>query len=166
MTVQGYIDFLTNTRKSNPYMADKPLLVDQGGEVRGIGLGGGIFVTHDVKVEVNRESRLDTFKGILLIAGFESKKCIELANQYWPATYLLKRAQDPWWMIETQYGYITIGWRKRVISIEWDFADCIVTEDDVTKATNYVHAYKEEKAIEYLKNLRKHLDNLGKKGIN
>lgn len=85
----------------------------------------------------------------------------ELPNQYWPDVdeYAEIRKQNPWWLVKTPVGLIQIGWRKRVISINWsDTAiHAIITEDDVTKSQEMVHAYSEEKAIQYLKVLSTHI---------
>lgn len=61
-----------------------------------------------------------------------------------------------WWLVKTPLGLIEVGWRKRVIQIDWSESDvrCDVTSDDVTKSDSMVHAWSEAKAIEYLKTLR------------
>ncbi len=63
-------------------------------------------------------------------------------KQYW----------HPWWLVKTEYGFIKIGWRKRVIHIEWSDTPirAIVTIDELTKDPCYVHAYSVAKAVEYL----------------
>jgi hypothetical protein len=63
-----------------------------------------------------------------------------------------KHYWHPWWLIKTEYGFIKIGWRKRVIHIEWSDTTirAIVTKDELTKAVDYVHAYSVAKAVEYL----------------
>jgi len=60
-----------------------------------------------------------------------------------------------WWFVKTNRGWIKLGWRNRVIHIEWKDTDIrkIVTEDNVTKNTTCVHAWIIEKAIEYLRSL-------------
>lgn len=67
--------------------------------------------------------------------------------------------QNPWWLIQVPQGIIQIGWRKRVISIDWSGTSFrgIITEDNVTKSDTMVHAWSEEKAIEYLKALKEHI---------
>jgi hypothetical protein len=67
---------------------------------------------------------------------------------------------NPWFIITTQKGRIKIGWRKRVINIDW--TDSIitmtgydVTNDEVTRDKRYMHAYGYEKAREYLNTLLK-----------
>lgn len=62
----------------------------------------------------------------------------------------------PWFHVWTKVGLIKIGWRKRVISIDW--ATSIVTkraselfpDEDVTKGDRDIHAYGYEKATAYL----------------
>lgn len=77
----------------------------------------------------------------------------ELPNQYWPPAYQELRAIYPWWLVKTKFGLITIGWRKRVISIDWKHTKLRmeVTKDDVTKGTYYVHVH--DKMFEYLRTL-------------
>jgi hypothetical protein len=75
----------------------------------------------------------------------------ELPNQYWK-----EPGCHPWWFVRTHPGWIEIGWRKRVISIDWSDTPIrgIVTQDDLTKSQIMVHAYSMEKALEYLTTLR------------
>jgi len=95
-------------------------------------------------------------RSIFICAGFEVKKMWELVNQYWPPAYLKERAESPWWLVRTEIGLIVIGWRKRVISIDWSNTEvrAIVTEDDVTKDETSVHAWATPKAVRYLNALR------------
>lgn len=98
-------------------------------------------------------------RGLFALAGFdEPAKLRELANGYWPnaPAYAQIRQDSPWWLVETPFGPITIGWRKRVISIDW--RECsfrgVITEDDVTKDDSMVHAWSYVKALDYLTKLR------------
>jgi hypothetical protein len=65
----------------------------------------------------------------------------------------------PWFIVTTPAGPITIGWRKRVISIDWSESDIIATADelfpldDVTKSKHLIHAWEYEKAREYVAKL-------------
>jgi hypothetical protein len=102
-------------------------------------------------------------KSLLTIAGFHVGRTWELPNGYWPRNehYAQIRADNPWWLVQTEIGPIQIGWRKRVISIDWGACSFghmpvrgIVTEDDVTKEDTLVHAYTMAKAVEYLTALR------------
>jgi hypothetical protein len=64
-------------------------------------------------------------------------------------------ARHPWWLVKTPFGLVEIGWRKRVININWEETPvrAVVTKDDVTSSETFVHAWGEEKALEYLKAL-------------
>jgi hypothetical protein len=108
-------------------------------------------------------------KAIFLLAGFDIESAYQLANEYWPDCdeYADIRRNSPWWLVKTEYGLIKIGWRKRVINIDWsdtpyragvsEFADGrdigILTTDDVTKTETIVHAYGNGKAVQYLSRL-------------
>jgi len=67
----------------------------------------------------------------------------------------------PWFIVTTTKGRIKIGWRKRVINIDW--TDSIVKEDaetlfpdeDTTKTNCSIHAWGYEKAKEYIDKILK-----------
>lgn len=93
----------------------------------------------------------------MTLAGFVVRKSWELANGYWPDHPDYDDVREPWWLFLTDLGLIRIGWRKRVIAIDWEACEVrgIVTDDDVTKDATSVHAWKVEKAVEYLRALRR-----------
>ena len=100
----------------------------------------------------------------------------EMANQYWPRAipadwtnqsdvaaylhYAKLREASPWWLVKTHVGLILIGWRKRVIHIDWmdTTIRATVTQDDVTKSPSMVHAWTTLKALEYLTALGEEID--------
>lgn len=86
------------------------------------------------------------------IAGFEILRIWELTNQYWPEV-------SPWWLVKTAFGLIEIGERKCVIIIDWIDTKYrgFITEDNVTMDSGMVHAWSEEKMVEYLRTLREKL---------
>ena len=91
----------------------------------------------------------------------ELMNCIDLAGikVYEKWTLENSYSQDkysPWFLLRTDIGFIKIGWRYRVINIEYDetMGD-IATKDDVTHGKGYVHANSYSKAIEYLTNIHK-----------
>jgi hypothetical protein len=94
---------------------------------------------------------------LLLLAGIEPVAVHELANKYWPdcEAYAKVRRDTPWWLVLTKAGPVVIGWRKRVISIDWrDTAvRALVTSDDTTKGEDHVHAWSYGDAVKYLAHL-------------
>jgi hypothetical protein len=111
------------------------------------------------EIHFEREQRMklsrDRFTALMVLAGYTITKYWELANAYWPLHPDYDDVREPWWLFLTDRGLIMIGWRKRVINIDWSATPIrkIVTGDNVTKSTDMVHAYSEEKALEYLKEL-------------
>jgi hypothetical protein len=101
-------------------------------------------------------------RALFLLAGIEISSVFELPNGYWPDTpnYAELRRESPWWLVRTAAGLVKIGWRKRVINIEWDDTCVrqIVTPDDVTKEDTMVHAYSYGKAVEYLTTFRRSME--------
>jgi len=114
---------------------------------------------HQQREEMRDKGR-EEITSILTLAGLRPKRMWELANGYWPLAPTYDDVRRPWWLAKTEIGLIRIGWRKRVLSIEWEETgiSAIVTDDNVTKELTLVHAYSQEKAIEYLKLLRRCAD--------
>ena len=62
----------------------------------------------------------------------------------------------PWFIVTTKIGRIKIGWRKRVIQIDW--SDTVVKrtgeelfpDEDTTKGGDYIHAWGLAKAQDYI----------------
>lgn len=114
--------------------------------------------------KIASHSDVEKFKALFMLAGFTVKNTHELTNRYWPDNdhYAELRRNNPWLLVLTTDGPIVIGWRKRVISISWHDCDVrgYVTEDEVTKDEEMVHAYSYVKALEYLTELRRLCSNL------
>lgn len=110
----------------------------------------------EAREQMRKKSKLEA-ESILSLAGLLVSRSWELANQYWPDAQAYDCIRMPWWLMMTEIGLIQIGWRKNVIHIEWTACSVrgIVTTDDVTKAENYVHAWSVEKAVEYVRELRR-----------
>lgn len=106
--------------------------------------------------EKMRKDSREEAESILTLAGLRPDRMWELANNYWPDTPSYDSVRRPWWLCKTYIGLIRIGWRKRVLSIDWEDTGikAIVTDDDVTKEETMVHAWSQEKAVEYMKHLR------------
>lgn len=59
-----------------------------------------------------------------------------------------------WLLVKTVYGLIKIGWRKRVINIDWEDTGLeLIINDDVTSDKHFVHAWSYSKAVSYLEHL-------------
>lgn len=62
----------------------------------------------------------------------------------------------PWFIVTTTVGRIKIGWRKRVIEIDWSqttgtkTAAELFADEDVTKDERMIHAWGEDKARAYV----------------
>lgn len=109
----------------------------------------------------NRESVFQTkFKEIFENAGFENVEMHSTENQYCRCERCA-----PWFNVETEYGIIQIGWRKRVINIDWSNLNldpdvdigCLFNNEDVTKLNNGIHAWGWDKAQDYLTRIHKEL---------
>lgn len=62
----------------------------------------------------------------------------------------------PWFVVTTKIGRFTIGWRKRVILLDWSetvgtqTSDDLFKSEDVTKDTRMIHAWSLEDAKRYI----------------
>ena len=89
-----------------------------------------------------------------LIAAFGGRPIFveEIPNEY----YSKGRYARPWLMVTTPAGHFKIGWRKRVIQIDWsrttvkDWARELFASEDTTKDDQMIHAWSYEKAKEYI----------------
>ena len=103
-----------------------------------------------------RQENINTMIGLFHTAGFDMIWSTVFDNQYssHPVYYT-----SPWLEVITSKGPITIGWRKRVISIDWSKSDIKKTAEEMfpdetsTKYDNLIHAWGYDKAIEYLTKL-------------
>ena len=102
-----------------------------------------------------RESR-EFFEDVFEKAGITNVLLNEIPNQYWPQGREYE-GMSPWHIAKLPYGDIKIGWRKRVISIDWKSTgrdlEHLFKEEDVTKEPCLIHAWGKDKAIEYLKKI-------------
>lgn len=97
----------------------------------------------------------------------ETKKNRELLDVFFPEAIFIEEIPNgyysssfyehlPWFIVTTKIGRIEIGWRKRVISIDWSDSIALKNgcelfkDEDVTKGDDYIHAWSIEKAEEYI----------------
>lgn len=101
-------------------------------------------------------------EAILRLAKINVVGLTQLPNSYWPdmPDYQKLRSESPWWLVKTEHGDIRIGWRKRVISIEWhltglkvDIVNAPLTKDSTTMDEFLIHAWSEGSAVNYLAEL-------------
>jgi hypothetical protein len=113
------------------------------GEVRD-GAWHALLHEEDVAITINRfrNAFYDAFGGS--IVKFE-----KIPNQYCPCDQC-----TPWFRFYTAFGSIEIGWRKRVINIDWSGTKValpdLFADQDVTKWDHGVHAWGYAKAGQYL----------------
>lgn len=104
----------------------------------------------------------DRYKSLFIAAGFQITEMHQLMNEYWPRCkeYSMLIMENPWYLFKTQHGYIKIGRRKNVFSLSWELTDLreIITEDDVTKYPELVHAWSWEDLSKYLFALKQAFD--------
>lgn len=122
------------------------------------------LIRHMIEIEwakihekATRLSHIDEMTTLFLDAGFEAIHVKVIDNQYsGNAHYYV----DPWLVVTTSKGPIMLGWRKRVINIDWSDSDIAVDgqelfkDEKTTSSDRYVHAWSKEKAVEYLARLR------------
>lgn len=115
-------------------------------------------------------------QALFILAGFKVKKMYRIFNDYHPintanAEWHIK---ESWWLAVTEQGdMVKVGWRKRVINIDFEGtafrADTtcptkaernVLTKDDVTHGDTYIHAWSHSKAVEYLTILRNKLEEI------
>ncbi|MCK9429375.1 MAG: hypothetical protein M0R17_05185 [Candidatus Omnitrophica bacterium] len=97
---------------------------------------------------INKENILKLFSCPIFVE--------EIPNEYC-SSYCCKH--KPWFLVTTNKGIIKIGWRKRVINIDWtgstikETAHTLFPNEDVTRGEYFIHAWSLEKAKEYIDKL-------------
>lgn len=111
----------------------------------------------DPKTAENQVRERVEFTNIFMAAGFQVVHARQIPNEYCSKHCCLG---IPWFIMTTTMGPIKIGWRKRVMSIEWHDSDIktdgevLFADMDVTKGKTYIHAWSPETTVEYLHKLR------------
>lgn len=84
--------------------------------------------------------------------------CFEMASvdvqQSWDIKNGYGTGDVDWLLVKTDFGLVSIGWRKRVIEIDWsDIGFAFEIDEDVTKGSHFCHAWGYPKAVEAIKKL-------------
>ena len=111
---------------------------------------------NEESIKLNPESKLRAEKEkeeIIALFGNRAIYVEEIPNGYCN-DYCCKHL--PWFIVTTNLGRIKIGWRKRVLHIEWsdskisNTAEELFPNENVTKYDKVIHAWGYEKAKEYI----------------
>ena len=134
-----------------------------------------VYLVIDGALQEFKETRCEMdegqMKALFLLAGFEVESTYKLVNEY----YSDPQSESPWWLVKTEFGLIKIGWRKRVINIDWSDTDYKsgvskfyddrpidkLTTDETTNWETGVHAWSYGKAVDYLSTLHLRLRQCG-----
>lgn len=117
-------------------------------------------IVHYWHKECNRkelESRQrKIFQHIFTKAGFRVLALKSIPNEYCRCDFCA-----PWFEVKTRFRTFKIGWRKQVINIDWSrvtrrhkFLD-LFADQNVTKGKDYIHAWGNDAALEYLSKIAK-----------
>lgn len=93
---------------------------------------------------------------IYKVAGIEAIYMEQLPNGYCSRPCCLNR---PWFRVTSRIGHVVIGWRRRVISIDWKDSMVKATGEElfpvelVTRFETGIHAWDALKAAEYIARL-------------
>lgn len=107
----------------------------------------------------HKEDRALERKQLLMCFGKEMIYAKELPNGYcnqWCCK------DKPWFNVTTKRGDIVIGWRKRVIQIDWSHSEikapaaALFPAEDTSKGPQWIHAWSYEKADAYITTLLAH----------
>lgn len=116
-----------------------------------------VTAQNDPTTKERQECARSVFRSIFQRAGLPAIYMEQLPNGYCDKSCCI---HEPWWRVTSRLGPITIGWRKRVINIDWSNSavpkNCVkelFADEDVTKAETMIHAWSEEKAVDYLRRL-------------
>lgn len=108
---------------------------------------------------ISTNERTIALRGVVQAAGIQGV-VEEIPDQYWPETPAYDAVKSPWLRVHTHRGTIVIGWRKRVIAIDWSHGSflthgsVVVAKPENTHGERMCHAWGYQEAIECLQRLR------------
>lgn len=118
-----------------------------------------ILAESNPEVHAARKRIINEFKEIFEKAGEKAIYTRVIKNEYCSDACC---AHKPWLIVTTSIGHIKIGWRKRVINIDWTDTDqknhgeVLFPDETSTKSRKYdehrlIHAWSYEDAVKYIK---------------
>ena len=121
------------------------------------------IIQHKIEMEwakafeyAKRKDHVAKLSTLFTDAGFKIIHVKEIDNQYsGDACYYA----NPWVIVTTKAGLITLGWRKRVLNLDWSDSDItadgreLFKEEKTTSGERFVHCWGYDKVVEYLKKL-------------
>ncbi len=103
-----------------------------------------------------RDAHVVELSELFKSAGFDPIHVETVANEYCSQSCCYHL---PWIIVTTDKGRIKLGWRKRVLNLDWSDSDLGIDGEVMFKGENtttgqsYIHCWSYEKAIEYLTKL-------------
>jgi hypothetical protein len=98
----------------------------------------------------------ENVKALFSLAGIQVLKTKALIDGYGyspkDSRFFENLPRCVWWFVKTPWGWVEIGQRKRVISIDWQDTPVrrVITVDDVTKDEYSIHAWSIAQTIRFL----------------
>lgn len=106
---------------------------------------------------VREATNQEYFENAFTAAGYNTRphNFHRIPNEYWTVT---PEYGESWLRVEVPFGFIKVGWRKRVIELTWGQATLETQPDfskeETTQESRMIHAWGFNKLIEYLKAIR------------
>lgn len=134
---------------------DNDYVIDEGDTIT-------LSVTHFLHSDCNRKDLDDvqkkSFEEIFKEAGFVKIEFNPIPNEYCGCPHCA-----PWYIVTTEIGKFKIGWRERVINIDFEglglkesLVPILFLKEEVTRGADYIHAWGDKKTTEYLSKILAH----------
>lgn len=102
-----------------------------------------------------------TFTKAIEEAGIKVNGVVRTKNLYGSLQY-----RSYWFIVDTDIGHLLVGWRKRVIEINYSMIDPkYVSQTEETVGPGYEHVYGYEKLTEALVAFKQHLEHTDSKSV-
>jgi len=117
-------------------------------------------LVYDEKGENPVVARVEAYRALMMLTGFDYTSEHKLVNGYVSDRGTGNpQYSQPWMMFMTTWGPVVVGWRKRVINIEWHdskYPSLVVEPPDlyITHGPGYIHCYGYGEALAALERLK------------